>query len=257
MNAAMDIINHGHYMGWELPKGCNVVLSANPEDKDYQVSYLDDAQKTRFFNFNVEFDIEYYLDNLRNENYNPIFIEYILTNHNEIFSHKVNDKNNGMISTPRQWTKLFSSLIDLKEFSSDESKARILENAAGIMDITLASNFITTINSEILTIPSIDTILQHEDYKKEFVNIIGKYKTDDYKIDKANIICSRLIAYLIENINKNYSLCMEVLRFFRDKEVVSVDKIFSMYNRLYKNTTFTEKVTKENDLNDLLKIIIN
>jgi len=257
MNAVMDIINHGHYMGWELPKGCTVVLSANPEDRDYQVSYLDDAQKTRFFNFNVEFDLNYYLDNLKDEGYNDTFIEYILVNHNEIFGFKTGDNKNGMISAPRQWSKLFSSLIDLTEFSSDKSRNRIIENASGILDSMLASNFVTSINSEILTIPSIQDILKNKDYKNEFINIIGKYKTDKYNIDRANIICSRLINFLIENIDNDYKFCMDLLRFFRDNEIVSVDKIFSMYNKLYKNSKFTEKVTKENDLDDLLKIIIN
>ena len=88
MNAAMDIINHGHYMGWELPKGCTVVLSANPEDKDYQVSYLDDAQKTRFFNFNVEFDLEYYLDEK-----NTIEMEFILDLKTNLFKDKLSKED--------------------------------------------------------------------------------------------------------------------------------------------------------------------
>lgn len=257
MNAAMDIINHGHYMGWELPKGCTVVLSANPEDKDYQVSYLDDAQKTRFFNFNVEFDLEYYLDFLRNENFPEAFIDFTISNATEIFSYKAGDRKNGLLSTPRQWTKLFSSLYDLREYTSKSATNRILENASAILDSSLASQFLTVLQTDIINIPSIEDIFKTKDYKKEIVKIIGEFGTSSYRIDKANIICSRSIKFMVDNIDNRYDDCIGLLEYFRDSKIVSEDKVYNMHHKLYKSPNFIKTITTVGkDIDNILQIIL-
>lgn len=43
INATMELIDRGEYLSWKLPKNCNIVLSSNPDNGDYNVSTLDNA----------------------------------------------------------------------------------------------------------------------------------------------------------------------------------------------------------------------
>ena len=57
MQATMELINTASYIGWKLPKNTSIVLTSNPDDGSYSVSQLDNAQKTRFVNFNIKLDV--------------------------------------------------------------------------------------------------------------------------------------------------------------------------------------------------------
>ena len=58
MQATMEIINTASYISWKLPKYTSIVLSSNPDDGQFSVTSLDNAQKTRFINFNLKLNIE-------------------------------------------------------------------------------------------------------------------------------------------------------------------------------------------------------
>ena len=58
IQATMELIDKGEYISWKLPQYTTVVLSSNPDDGEYSVSTMDNAQKTRYINFNVEFNLE-------------------------------------------------------------------------------------------------------------------------------------------------------------------------------------------------------
>lgn len=57
MQATMELINEGKYISWNLPKNTTIVLTSNPDDGSYSVSTLDNAQKTRYVNFNLKLNV--------------------------------------------------------------------------------------------------------------------------------------------------------------------------------------------------------
>lgn len=58
MQATMELISRGEYVSWKLPQNTQIILSSNPDNGEYSVSSLDEAQKTRFVSFNMEFDTQ-------------------------------------------------------------------------------------------------------------------------------------------------------------------------------------------------------
>ena len=58
MQATMELINEGKYISWSLPKNTTICLTTNPEDGQFNVQSLDNAQKTRFINFNLKLNVE-------------------------------------------------------------------------------------------------------------------------------------------------------------------------------------------------------
>ena len=58
MQSTMELIQNGKYISWNLPKNTTVVLSSNPDDGQFSVTSLDSAQKSRFINFPIKFNID-------------------------------------------------------------------------------------------------------------------------------------------------------------------------------------------------------
>jgi len=46
IQATMELIDRGEYISWSLPENWTILLSSNPDTGDYNVSSLDNAQKT-------------------------------------------------------------------------------------------------------------------------------------------------------------------------------------------------------------------
>ena len=58
ITASMELINEQSYMSWKLPKKTMLVLSANPDNGEYNVSSQDNAQATRYISVNMKWDPE-------------------------------------------------------------------------------------------------------------------------------------------------------------------------------------------------------
>lgn len=57
MQAVMELIDRQEYISWKLPANTTIVLTSNPENGDYNVTTTDNAQKTRYINFELDFDL--------------------------------------------------------------------------------------------------------------------------------------------------------------------------------------------------------
>jgi MoxR-like ATPase len=58
IQAIMELIDRQQYVSWSLPKDWHIILTANPDNGDYLVNSIDNAQKTRFISVNLKFDID-------------------------------------------------------------------------------------------------------------------------------------------------------------------------------------------------------
>jgi len=58
IQAVMELIDRQTYISWTLPKDWHIILTANPDNGDYLVNSIDNAQKTRFISVNLKFDMD-------------------------------------------------------------------------------------------------------------------------------------------------------------------------------------------------------
>ena len=58
VNAVMELISRQEYISWKLPKNWTVMLTNNPNDGEYLVNEIDEAQRTRFISIGLKFDKE-------------------------------------------------------------------------------------------------------------------------------------------------------------------------------------------------------
>lgn len=114
VQATMELINTGKYVSWELPKGTTIVLTANPDNGEFNVQTLDPAQKNRFVEYPMDYDINSWAKWAEANDIDSRAINFALN-----YSHELFDKNESgaQIATPRGYVtfcKVISSIKDWK-----------------------------------------------------------------------------------------------------------------------------------------------
>lgn len=127
MQATMELINTASYISWKLPKNTNIVLTSNPDDGEYSVSQLDNAQKTRFVNFNIKLNVEDWASWAEFNSIDSRCINFELLYGEEIFK-----KHNGVQTiNPRSYTTFCKAISGIKDWTDDKSLALILNISKG------------------------------------------------------------------------------------------------------------------------------
>lgn len=114
IQATMELINTGRYVSWSLPKYTTIVLTANPDNGEFNVQTMDAAQKDRYVEFNLEFNINAWAKWAEAHNVDSRAINFALNYNNELF----NRENGVQIATPRGYVtfcKVISGIKDWKQ----------------------------------------------------------------------------------------------------------------------------------------------
>lgn len=155
LQATMELIDRGEYISWKLPKNCTIVLTSNPDNGDYNVSTMDNAQKTRYINFEIDFDVNVWARWAETDKLDSRAINFALL-YPEIFEKEGNVQK----INPRSYVTFCNAISGLKDWSTSANLAMI-PNA--IMPITLSfwnicpirnnkSKFITKLIFAIITV---------------------------------------------------------------------------------------------------------
>lgn len=194
--ATMELICRGTFISWSLPKYTNIILTSNPDNGDFQVVTLDSAQRTRFVNFNIKFDLNnwaYWAESVGLDSRGQNF----LLSYPEILESKdgVNKAN------ARSYTMFINAISGIKDWSTTESLSLILNIAKGCFpfdkDNVIGGLFTTFIANKLdkLISPK-DLLLKGWDsVKKEIKDCV--YDGDKYRPEIANVLATRLLNYTL------------------------------------------------------------
>jgi len=234
IQATMDLINEQKYISWELPSNWTIVLTLNPDNGDYNVNSLDNAQQKRYFTFDLIFDINCWAEWAENK-IDDRCINFLLK-HSELINDNLDS---------RSITKFFNSISTISDFKKNRFLISLLGKASVGNEFT--NLFIKFINDKLDLLPTTEYIFNHEETKEviDNLNSIIKQKdpkdgSDVYKSDIASIIITRCIIYLnnqasIKKIKKsianNYIDRLEALV---EEKVFTEDMIFNLVSSIYK-----------------------
>ena len=194
MQATMELINTGRYISWNLPKYTTIILSSNPDDGSYSVSSLDPAQKSRFINFPVRFDIQSWAKWAEQAQIDNRAINFGLSYHSEIF-----ENNNNKTINPRSYVTFCNAISGIGDWGSPESLALILNIAKGCFDDkdNIIGHLFTTFIAN-----KLDKLISPEDMLlkpwEDIEDKIRKCVYDDnkkYRPDVAAVLHTRLLNY--------------------------------------------------------------
>jgi len=244
--AVMELIDRQQYISWVLPKGWNILLSANPSDGEYMVTEIDTAQKTRFMSFTMKFDIKCWAKWAEESGIDGRCINFLLL-HPELITDKIN---------PRSVTTFFNAIRSIQPFDSNLPLIQIL--GEGSVGIEFATTFTIFINNRLdKIIPPFD-IFFDEDEKK----VIGRLKTHigegkDYRADIASTIVHRMINF-IHTYAKSNQISDNVINRIAailTSECLAVDLRFNLVKQIYMGDTSKFKKLMLNK--DIIKYIKN
>ena len=192
MQATMEIIDRQEYVSWKLPKGWTVILTSNPDNGDYQVTSLDEAQKTRFITSYLKFDIDCWARWAEENEIDTRCINFMLL-HPELTEKRAN---------ARSFTTFFNSISSLDSF--EESLPIIQMIGEGSVGGEFATMFTMFINNKLDKLVTPKDVLNNNSWeyiKGQLKSCIGE--GNSYRADIASLMTTRIINYAVHYSNNN------------------------------------------------------
>ena len=192
--ALMELIRTGKYMTWDLPSKAIIALTSNPDNGTYSVTSLDPAQRSRFINFPVKFDINNFAAWCENAEIDGRAINFALTYSPELFE---NEKQLETIN-PRSYIMFANAISGLSNWNTPDNLAMILTIAKGCFNDpdNIVGNLFTTFIAN-----KLDTLISPKDMLLEkWDDVYPKIKKSvydgkNYRPAVASILHTRLLNY--------------------------------------------------------------
>lgn len=229
--ALMELINTASYISWKLPKHTSIVLTSNPDDGSYNVSSLDNAQKTRMTVFNLKLNINDWAAWAENNSIDGRAINFALLYSEEIFK-----KHNGVQTiNPRAYTTFCKAISGIKNWDDENSLALILSISKGCFlndkDNVVGSLFTTFIAQKMdkLVQPKDMLEMKWETVEPRIYDCV--WDNDRFKPEIASILAIRLLNYIMYYFSQTGSkqdvVQDRLLEFIEnDRKLLSDDLLF-------------------------------
>lgn len=128
LQSCMELILTQRYTSWSLPKKTTICLTNNPDDGTNNVNSLDEAQKTRFLNFEVAWDENAWAEWAEKAKVDGRCINFVMSYAGELFNA---DEDGNRICNPRSFV-MFSNMIQgVKDWDDPESLSFITTISKG------------------------------------------------------------------------------------------------------------------------------
>lgn len=128
LQACMDLILEQGYISWHLPEKTTICLTNNPDDGTNNVNSLDEAQRTRFLNFNVAFDIDAWMKWAEKAKIDGRCINFVSSYYQELFNA---DDEGNRICNPRSFVMFANMISGVKDWDDPDSLSFITTISKG------------------------------------------------------------------------------------------------------------------------------
>ena len=227
IQATMELISTNKYMTWSLPRYTTVVLTANPDNGEFNVQGLDPAQKNRFVNYELEFNIDDWARWAESAGIDSRAINFAICYSNELFK----PNNNVTIATPRGYVTFCKVISGIKDWGSDLK--RILLTSKGCFDDkdnAVGKIFTMFINN------GYDKLISPDDmFNKSWPVVHAKLNEsvwkngDDYQASVASLLSTRIVNWVDSYFEKPGYVSAPVIERLEemfDHHVFSEDLLF-------------------------------
>ena len=120
IQAVMELIDRQQYISWSLPKNWHIILTANPDNGDYLVSSIDNAQKTRFITVNLKYDVDCWAKWAEENHIDGRCINFMLL-HPELVTTEINSRSVSMFFNSISSIKIFDNQLPLIQMIGEGS----------------------------------------------------------------------------------------------------------------------------------------
>jgi len=205
LQSLMELIRSSETNGWKLPDDWHIVLTANPDNGEYHVSSIDQAQEDRYYNINVEFDVNAWAEWAVDYGINDQCISFLMM-HPEVVTGT--GEENSLVASPRKWVMFFDAIEHIKDFTKEYpyidrwGSSTIPEELVHIFMKFVKEGFMNLSKPEDLILNMSD-----EEAIKNLKETIGEGYEKDHS--KASILGMRLINWIIR-YSKNNTISKDI-----------------------------------------------
>jgi len=182
IQACMTLIETQKYISWALPQDWHIILTTNPDNGDYLVTSMDEAQKTRFISVMLKFDVDVWARWAESTGIDGRCINFMLL-HPELVTESIN---------ARSITIFYNCISSIPDFANNLPLIQMI--GEGSVGSEFATLFTLFINNKLDKLISPKEILFSDDETKvmrDLRNCIGT--GPDYRADIASILVTRVI----------------------------------------------------------------
>jgi hypothetical protein len=244
IQAVMELIDRQQYISWSLPKDWHIILTANPDNGDYLVSSIDNAQKTRFITVQLKFDTECWAKWAEESQIDGRCINFLLL-HPELVTKEVNSRSVSMF---------FNSISSIKSF--DDSLPLIQMVGEGSVGPEFSSMFTMFINNKLDKMISPQHVIEQDEkyVLNTLKSIVGK--DDNYRADLASTLSTRIVNYLdlFAKENPVEKTVVDRISKIVNEKIFTNDICYNMVRSIYNNNPSKFKTMMMNK--DLVQYIM-
>ena len=244
IQAVMELIDRQQYISWSLPKDWHIILTANPDNGDYLVSSIDNAQKTRFITVQLKFDTECWAKWAEESQIDGRCINFLLL-HPELVTKDVNSRSVSMF---------FNSISSIKSF--DDSLPLIQMVGEGSVGPEFSSMFTMFINNKLDKMISPQHVIEQDEkyVLNTLKSIVGK--DDNYRADLASTLSTRIVNYLdlFSKENPIEKTVVDRISKIINEKIFANDICYNMVRSIYNNNPSKFKTMMMNK--DLVQYIM-
>jgi len=225
IQAVMELIDRQQYISWSLPKNWHIILTANPDNGDYLVSSIDNAQKTRFITVNLKYDVDCWAKWAEENHIDGRCINFMLL-HPELVTTEINSRSVSMF---------FNSISSIKSFDNQLPLIQMI--GEGSVGPEFSSMFTMFINNKLDKMISPQNIMEQDEkyVLNTLKSIVGK--DDNYRADLASTLSTRIVNYL-DIFSKSNSINKEVtnrISTIINEKIFTNDICYNMVKSIYNN----------------------
>jgi len=225
IQAVMELIDRQQYISWTLPKNWHIILTANPDNGDYLVNSIDNAQKTRFISVQLKYDIDCWAKWAEENHIDGRCINFLLM-HPELVTTEVNSRSVSMF---------FNSISSIESFENSLPLIQMIgEGSVGSEFSSLFTMFINNKLDKMITPENI--MKQDEKYVTNTLkSLVGK--DSKYRADIASTLSTRIVNYL-DIFAKNNHVEKDIIdriSILVTEEIFTTDICYNMVKSIYNN----------------------
>lgn len=186
----MQLLQNYGMVSWKLPAGCNIVLTANPDEQDYLVTSIDSAILTRFRSITLLHDAKEWAIWAQSAGLDTRGISYLLR-YPEMMIGK--ERTN-----PRTLAQCFRDVKRIPDLSSKENVRRFKRMAMSLLDEETVSSLIVFMERDVELVIEPEQILAGKDWSWIQAHVEKLMGDREKRVDVLGVIFDRLFAYLVQ-----------------------------------------------------------
>jgi MoxR-like ATPase len=188
VKGVMQLLQNYGMVSWKLPPGCNIVLTANPDEQDYLVTSLDPAILTRIKSVTLKHDAKEWSVWAQRAKIDPRVISWVLQYPEMMIGRER--------TNPRTIAEIGRSCRHINDLNSKESIRRFHMQASSLLDEESVSSLTVFMQRDAELVVEPRQILDGEDWIPKHIEKLMTQK--EKRVDVLGVICDRLFAYIVD-----------------------------------------------------------